>query len=555
MAANIITQFVLKQFAKKSGRKTGISQLLKASDPIVQSNVRDITIKLKNMGIDPERLTSTDDVLQAMNYHQAMVDQHLKKQFDQGIKSLEKEKYDDVTKKMWKDRPFTGVTLKVVDDKTIPVTIKGEKTKESPRGILDILLGKKRKAGDTVAIAEEIKAAYPQIQLTGKETFAELKEMLKHLDEEGIPFESGGLAYLLGEPDYMKAEGGRVGLMYGGDPGFAFEYGGSWADWQDKHKHAMPIEDYVKTKMPKERLPFRHLEPADSLGYDEGGKVKKLLGKGISRRTFLGGLLSLFATPFMKFGGKEAAVKATPKVVAAVANSNAAGKPPWLDLLIARVIREGDDMTAKTATSPQQTVHRATLPESGTPVEVTHDLTTGSTIVDIGEQTKHGWSAGRHGQPARLVLKKGEWIEPDNLKPGAKGTKTKDEFLVEEAEFTGGHPENVKFEETVEFKYGDHGSDFSEIEQYATKSPVTSGSSHGEHMRTMRREGWYGKKDKAHQLAMDKKHGLTSTYKKDPHVRGKQADLDDWAEGRAESMAEDMDPEFASGGIAHLLGE
>ena len=369
-----------------------------------------------------------------------------------------------------------------------------------------------------MAIAEEIKLAYPKIQLTGKETFAELKEMLKHLDEEDIPFQSGGLAYLLGEPDYMKAEGGRAGLMYGGDPGFAFEYGGSWADWQDKHKHAMPIEDYVKTKMPKERLPFRHLEPADSLGYDEGGKVKKLLGKGLTRRTFLGGLLSLLATPFMKFGGKEAAVKATPKVVAAVANSNAAGKPPWLDLLIARVIREGDDMTAKTATSPQHTVHRATLPESGTPVEVTHDLTTGSTIVDIGEQAKHGWESGRYGQPSRLVLKKGEWIEPDVLKPGAKGTKTKDEFFVEEAEFTGGHPENVKFEESVDFKYGEHGSDFSEIEKYATGKNV------------------------------DKK------------VRGKQAERDAWAEGHAEAQAEaqavdDFDPEFASGGIAHLLGE
>ena len=32
------------------------------------------------------------------------------------------------------------------------------------------------------------------------------------------------------------AEGGRVPLMYGGDPGFAFEYGGSWADWHDQHQ-------------------------------------------------------------------------------------------------------------------------------------------------------------------------------------------------------------------------------------------------------------------------------------------------------------------------------
>ena len=47
-------------------------------------------------------------------------------------------------------------------------------------------------------------------------------------------------------------------------------------------------------------------------------------------------------------------------------------------------------------------------------------------IVDIGEQTKHGWSAGRHGQPTRLVLNKGEWIEPTKGKPGVK---TKDEFF------------------------------------------------------------------------------------------------------------------------------
>ena len=49
----------------------------------------------------------------------------------------------------------------------------------------------------------------------------------------------------------------RVGMMYGGDPGFAFEYGGSWADWHDQHRNVMPVEDYIQTKLPKERLPFR----------------------------------------------------------------------------------------------------------------------------------------------------------------------------------------------------------------------------------------------------------------------------------------------------------
>jgi len=46
--------------------------------------------------------------------------------------------------------------------------------------------------------------------------------------------------------------------------------------------------------------------------------------------------------------------------------------------------------------------------------------------------------------------------------------KTKEEFWVEEAEFTGGHPENVKFEESSFNKFGEHGSDFTEVEKFAT---------------------------------------------------------------------------------------
>ena len=47
----LITQFVLKQLGKKSLRKTGIATLNKASDPIVQSNVRNIKIQLKILAL------------------------------------------------------------------------------------------------------------------------------------------------------------------------------------------------------------------------------------------------------------------------------------------------------------------------------------------------------------------------------------------------------------------------------------------------------------------------------------------------------------------------
>ena len=112
MAVNIITQFVLKQFAKRSARKTGIASLKKASDSIVRSNVRNIEIILKNMGIDPKSLKSTDDVLKHMNYHQAMMNQRMNWKFEhmglgKGVDDLEK-----ATKKT----PFQGMTPRIQQD-------------------------------------------------------------------------------------------------------------------------------------------------------------------------------------------------------------------------------------------------------------------------------------------------------------------------------------------------------------------------------------------------------------------------------------------------------
>ena len=62
----------------------------------------------------------------------------------------------------------------------------------------------------------ELKNTYPKHyqRLTGKETTAELKEIIYRLDTEGIPFESGGMAKLNAElnqlPEYYlpMAEGG-----------------------------------------------------------------------------------------------------------------------------------------------------------------------------------------------------------------------------------------------------------------------------------------------------------------------------------------------------------
>jgi hypothetical protein len=213
--------------------------------------------------------------------------------------------------------------------------------------------------------------------------------------------------------------------------------------------------------------------------------------------------------------------KPAAKTLEAVETSNAADMPTWFPKLVDKVLKEGKDMGG---TVERQIVKQVELPGSKTKVTVEHDLNTGNTIVDIGEG-KHGWEDGRWGQPTRLELQKGEWIEPEISKTkkvkNKKGVKTKDEFWVEEAEFTG-DAESVKYEDSVVEKYGNHASDFTEVEKYATGKNVD-------------------------------KYNLKGTKKRE---------ADEWAQGRAEAEAESWADEaddfeaddFASGGLAHMLG-
>ena len=200
--------------------------------------------------------------------------------------------------------------------------------------------------------------------------------------------------------------------------------------------------------------------------YNDGGRARFDNG-GMSRRNFLklmGGLASIpILGKFFKFA------KPATKVMTAVEKSNAAGMPKWFPSLVNKVMKEGKDVTKQYSTVERSVVKQAELPNSKTKVLVEQDLTTGNTTVDVG-LGKHGWVDGYHGQPVRLHLKKGEWIEPQVSKTGKvkkKAVKTKDEFDVEEAEFTG-DAESVKYEESSFEKFGEHGSDFSEVEKYAT---------------------------------------------------------------------------------------
>ena len=281
-----------------------------------------------------------------------------------------------------------------------------------------------------------------------------------------------------------------------------------------------------REKAKREAMSPEELEEHDALlGEDmslsaaDGGIMRIPFKKGgMDRRTFLklfGGIAALpVLGKFFKLA--KPAAKGIEKVIA---SSNAKGLPEWFAALVRRVVAEGDDITKSAGALERQTVHRSKLPESGTPIEVTQDLVSGDTIVDIGVG-KHGFSSGHLGQPIRMELKKGEWIEGAK---GKKGVKTKDEFTIEEAEFTGGHPENIKFEESTLNKYGEQGSDLTEVEGYATVKLDKKGNA----------LDIYGKKSPKEMsgLSSGESHGWKT----------KKGQQQAWAEGRAESMADDID--------------
>ena len=191
----------------------------------------------------------------------------------------------------------------------------------------------------------------------------------------------------------------------------------------------------------------------------------------MGRRAFLklmGGVgagIGALKTGALKMFGKEGATVA--KELTQVPIKNIEGMPTWFKPLVNKVIKEGTEVNSG---AERVITHKTKLPESKTDVYVNQDLSTGDVWVDIGIE-KHGFPDGKYGQPVRLEYKAKEIIEPDIDDVGkvkSKGGEVKEEFNVEEAEFTGGHPENVKFEETTIQKYGEHDSNFSEIEEFAT---------------------------------------------------------------------------------------
>ena len=203
---------------------------------------------------------------------------------------------------------------------------------------------------------------------------------------------------------------------------------------------------------------------------DQNVRMPFKKGHSAGRRKFLKVAAGLATIPivgkYFKWAKPAAKAAKVADLTSVPIKAGAYSMPAWFKPLVNKVIKEGEDMSGVLSTAEREIVHGATLPASKTKVFVTQDLTSGNVSVEIG-MGKHGFPDGHLGQPVRLEYRASEVIEP-NLKTGKGGGKTKEEFNVEEAEFTGGHPENVKFEESTFEKFGSHGSNFDEVEKFAT---------------------------------------------------------------------------------------
>ncbi len=389
----IVKRAMLKELLKRGD--DGIMLTLPKND-ILELNTRITMDRLIRNGIDPDSLTSPDQVINIL--------ENINNQMLRNTKVLSG---DDAAKFLNKAFPKKGEVIKADFGKPF-----AEEVVTVERVITDI-----KKLDPIEAMKETNKVLkgegrYKSLSKADREKIAGDESVTDHIFERNIIDETEDFA-----------QGGRTGLSY------------------------LLAEDT------NERIGF-------GLGGFNAARRAFLKAMGAGAATVGAAKSGLFG--LLKGGGK----KQIAKELTQVPIKDIPGMPAWFKPLVNKVIKEGTEVNSG---AERVIAHKTKLPNSKTDVYVNQDLDSGDVWVDIGAQ-KHGFADGHLGQPVRLEYKASEVIEPSYTKEGDyfKGHKTKEEFNVEEAEFTGGHPENVKFEESTIEKFGDHGSNFDEVEMFAT---------------------------------------------------------------------------------------
>jgi len=238
---------------------------------------------------------------------------------------------------------------------------------------------------------------------------------------------------------------------------------------------------------------------------------------GMTRRTFLKLLGGMAAVPIVGKFFKLAKVGKTVKQVPMIKTDDVAGKPEWFDALVNKVIMEGDDVTKKFATGERQSIHQKTL-DDGSVVRVTEDVDDGAVRVEY-ESDKNVFE-----DPVQMQYKKPLPDEGDP-RPSAEFTTAESGPVGRQS---GPDDYDLDVDEVGGTSIRDLDSDVSKLKEYATGKGPTM------------REIVQNKKRR------DKAQRITE----DP-----EAQTDAVIRRQGEMLDVDPDPDFASGGIAGMLGE
>jgi hypothetical protein len=252
-------------------------------------------------------------------------------------------------------------------------------------------------------------------------------------------------------------------------------------------------------------------------------------GKGVDllRRGFLktmgaaGAGIAALKTGLLGLGGKQATKEVAKEIITTPA---AAGKPPWFDALVTRVIREGDDVTKTMATKDRQNVYRTKIDDE-TEIMVTQDLDEGVTRIDIDDSTRN--VMGYDDPPTVSLQVTDEIVEEGGARIKPEFKATENDYRNYATDPDGGY-ETEFVENTVE-EVKDLTSDLTKVKSFATKKGPTM-----------------------EEIVISKKKRDDVKYANENPAsyaadRGPQYDPSDFVD--------DMADDFASGGIARMIGE
>lgn len=438
-------------------------------------------------------------------------DAYVQENFPNFIKEIEANpdlaKNENVFRELGGDLP-SNQKITVYDDDTLDfATLKPTKKFQ---------LNKERFQKDFNVTDDEVERI---IKLSSEDQQKELQKYINKDFKERIELSDYDVTDL--EPN---AEGGRAGFYTGGitDVEPSLDDIGHGSDSLMSRTRLMSPGSQATTST---GLNYLLAEDNDNL------RVPFSKGKGVDllRRGFLktmgaaGAGIAALKTGLLGIGGKQATKEVAKEIITTPA---AAGKPAWFDALVTRVVNEGEDVTKKFATKDREIVH-ATKVDDDAMVTVYRDLDDGTVRVDVSDATRN--VADDQGEAIVSMEVRGGQLEE-----GVKG-KTPVEFEAVEADYRNytTSPDGDYDTEVIENVVNntkDLTADLTKVKMYAK----------GQKKPTIKEMMIQRDRAKSLKKASEDPAGYAAD-------RGPDYDPTDFVD--------DMADDFASGGIARMIGE